>query len=82
MESAEVAENRVGLLAAAVAAGLAKSRGAARKLVQAKGLSVNGEVQDDPGRQLDFAEALHGRYYLLRRGKKHWRLLVRRPNGG
>ena len=82
MESAEVAENCVGLLAAAVAAGLAKSRGAARKLVQAKGLSVNGEVQDDPGRQLDFAEALHGRYYLLRRGKKHWRLLVRRPNGG
>ena len=82
MESVQVAEGRVGLLAAAAAAGLAKSRGAARKLVQAKGLSVNGEVQDDPSRQLDFAKALYGRYYLLRRGKKHWRLLVRRPNGG
>ena len=82
MESVAVAEDRMGLLAAAVAAGLAKSRGAARKLVEARGLSVNGEVQLDPSRQLDFAAALHGRYYLLRRGKKHWRLLVRRTDKG
>ena len=82
MESVSVAEDSLGLLSAAVAAGLAESRGAARKLVQAKGLSVNGEVQHDSSRQLDFAEALYGRYYLLRRGKKHWRLLVRRSSEG
>lgn len=82
VESVPVAEGSVGLLSAAVAAGLAASRGAARKLVEAKGLSVNGEVQHDPSRQLDFAAALYGRYYLLRRGKKHWCLLVRRPGKG
>ena len=76
IDSATVPERRLGLLAALVACGLAPSRGAARKLVAAKGVSVNGQVRDDPAHELDFADALHGRYYLLRRGKKHWRLLT------
>ena len=76
IDSAAVAERRLGLLAALVACGLAPSRGAARKLVAAKGVSVNGQVRDDPAHELDFADALHGRYYLLRRGKKNWRLLT------
>ncbi len=76
MESAAIPERRVGLLAALVASGLAPSRGAARKLVAAKGVSVNGQVRDDPAHELDFADALYGRYYLLRRGKKHWGMLT------
>ena len=76
IESAAIPERRLGLLAALVASGLAPSRGAARKLVVAKGVSVNGQVRDDPAHELDFADALHGRYYLLRRGKKNWRMLT------
>ena len=74
--SAAIPERRLGLLAALVDSGLAPSRGAARKLVAAKGVSVNGQVRDDPACELDFADALYGRYYLLRRGKKNWRMLT------
>ncbi|MCY4214753.1 MAG: tyrosine--tRNA ligase [Gammaproteobacteria bacterium] len=76
VEGAAIPERRVGLLAALVACGLASSRGAARQLVAAKGVSVNGRVCDDPGHELDFADALYGRYYLLRRGKRNWGMLT------
>jgi tyrosyl-tRNA synthetase len=68
----------VGLLAALADSGLAQSRGAARKMVQGKGVSVNGLVQDDAERELDWGDALFGRFYLLRRGKKNWHLLARK----
>lgn len=77
MGCTEVAEGRVGLLAVLADSGLANSRGAARKLVQGGGVSVNGVKVGDAGRELDFSDALHGKYYLLRRGKKHWHLLAR-----
>ena len=66
-----------GLLAALAQAGLAASVSAGRRLVRAGGVSVNGEVLRDTGRVLDFSDALYGRYYLLRRGKKSWHLLIR-----
>jgi tyrosyl-tRNA synthetase len=57
---------------ALVAAGLAASGGAARRLVQQGGVSVNG-TKVDPGddeRRLTTADALHGRFLLLRKGKR------------
>ena len=66
-----------GLLAAMVAAGLAASNSAARRLVQGGGVSVNGVVVDDPSMRLASAAALFGRYWMIRRGKRHWHLLVR-----
>ena len=66
-----------GLLSALADTGLAESKGQARKLVGAKGVRVNGVVRDDIEAELDFSDALFGRYYLLRRGKKSWHLLVR-----
>ena len=81
MDCTEVPEPQdprgTGLLAAVTHCNLADSLGAARRLVEAGGISVNGEVQHDSRRFLDFSDALHGRYYLLRRGKKSWHLLVR-----
>ena len=77
MDCTQLAEVSVGLLYAAAESGLVPSRGAARKLVQSKGLSVNGVVQEDSERNLDWSDALFGRFYLLRRGKKNWHLLVR-----
>ena len=78
MACTEVGVGEVGLLAALADSGLTPSRGAARKLIESSGLSINGQVQRDPGRVLDFSDALHGGYYLLRRGKKTWHLLARR----
>ena len=78
MACTEAGPGQAGLLAALADGGLTPSRGAARKLVESGGLSINGQVQRDPGRVLDFSDALHGRYYLLRRGKKTWHLLARR----
>ena len=78
MDGTEVVAGNPGLLAALADSGLARSRGEARRLVEAGGISVNGAVERDAGRVLDFSDALHGRYYLLRRGKKSWHLLVRR----
>ena len=65
-----------GLLEALASAGLAASNGAARQLVQAGGIQVNGEVATDATQRLLPEDALHGRYFAVRRGKKHWRLLV------
>ena len=67
-----------GLLAAMVAAGLAASNGAARRLVQGGGVCVNGTVVDDPSIRLEGATGLFGRYWMVRRGKRNWHLLVRR----
>ncbi|TDJ40725.1 MAG: tyrosine--tRNA ligase [Gammaproteobacteria bacterium] len=70
-------DSAIGLLTAMVDADLAPSRGAARKLVRNNGVRVNGIVQIDQDRELDWQDALYGNYYLLRRGKKNWHLLVR-----
>ena len=67
---------RTGLLTAMVVAGLATSNGAARKLVQGGGVYINGAAVVEPTMQFDAAMALHGRYFLLRRGKRNWHLFT------
>jgi len=67
----------VGLLTAMVEAGLTKSAGEARKLVQANGIKLNGDSIDDVGRVLTFEDALFKRFYLLRKGKKNYHLIAR-----
>ena len=75
METTAVAPGE-GLLRALTRAGLAASNGAARRLVTAGGVWVNGAPETDPARRLCAETALHGRYHLVRRGRKHWRMLV------
>ena len=65
-----------GLLTAMATGGLAASNGAARQLVRGGGVYVNGVAVTDPAMQLDAATALHGRYFLVRRGKRNWHLLT------
>jgi len=57
---------------ALTAGGLAPSGGAARRLVQQSGVSVNNVKLDpaDADRLLTAADALHGRYVLLRKGRR------------
>ena len=75
MDATRVAPG-TGLLAALTAAGLAKSNGAARRLVAANGVRLNGEGVTDPGLSLDASGALFGRYHVVRRGRKSWHLVV------
>ena len=75
MDATRVAPG-TGLLAALTTAGLAKSNGAARRLVDANGVRLNGEGVTDPGLNLDANGALFGRYHVVRRGRKSWHLIV------
>ncbi len=78
MDSTTIESDTVGLLALIADSGLAPSRGQARKLVAGKGIRINGEVKSDTELELDFSDALFEKYYLLRRGKKNWHLVVRK----
>lgn len=59
---------------------LAASKGEARRALAQGGVYVNGERADD-GRRLVASDLLHGRYVLLRRGKKAYGLLDGSANG-
>jgi len=71
----------VALLQALVDSGLAVTPrgevtiGQARKLVQGNSVSVNGEKVTDVERQLQRADALFGRYFVLQKGKKNHHLI-------
>ncbi|MBP1705827.1 MAG: Tyrosyl-tRNA synthetase [Chloroflexi bacterium] len=62
--------------------GAARSRGDARRLVEQGGLQVNGRPVGDPAATFGRDDLLAGRYLLVRRGKREYRLLVRRPGDG
>ena len=63
-----------------VRVGLASSLGDARRQVEQGGLSVNGQ-RIEPGRQLGSDDVLHGRWILLRKGKRGWAALEVEPAG-
>ena len=66
-----------GLLSVMTEAGLARSVGEARKLVQGGGVRLNGEVVSDVRKTLTFDDAFYGRYVVIRRGKKVYHLVTR-----
>ncbi len=76
LETTAVASGE-GLLTAMAQAGVAKSTGEARKLVQGGGVRLDGQVVEDATRTVDFADGLFGKYHVLRRGKKVYHLLVK-----
>lgn len=66
---AEVASG-VTIVDALVATGLADSRSAARRAVNDGGAYVNNERVHDPDQTLDSPSLLHGRWAVVRKGKK------------
>ncbi|QUG75548.1 tyrosine--tRNA ligase [Erwinia sp. E602] len=60
---------------ALVDADLAPSRGQARKLIYAKSVSINGELQTNSEYGFSDADRLFGQYTVLRRGKKNYSLV-------
>jgi tyrosyl-tRNA synthetase len=77
--SARLARSELPGLGAAellVKAGLASSKGDARRGIQGKGFSVNGEPFDSADQRLGAPDLLAGRYLMLQKGKKSYALLV------
>jgi tyrosyl-tRNA synthetase len=64
------------VLDALVRAGLATSRGDARRGIAGKGFLVNGETIAAPERTLGEPDLLHGRYLMVQKGKRNHALLV------
>jgi tyrosyl-tRNA synthetase len=64
------------VLDALVKAGLATSKGDARRGIQGKGFLVNGETIAAPERTLGPADVLHGAYVMLQKGKRNHALLL------
>ncbi|HEY4375660.1 MAG TPA: tyrosine--tRNA ligase [Acidimicrobiales bacterium] len=58
-----------------VAAGLSASKGEARRAIEQGGAYVNNQATAQ-GRQLNSADLLHGRWILLRRGKKAFAMVA------
>jgi tyrosyl-tRNA synthetase len=58
-----------------VEAGLASSKGDARRALEQGAVSVNG-ARVGAGASIDAGAVLHGRYVLLRKGKRSYALLV------
>lgn len=81
MPSTRIAEGECDILHALVHTGLALTPrgevtiGQARKFVQEGAVLVNGEKVASAEQLLSRANALYGKYHLLRRGKKHFNLL-------
>jgi tyrosyl-tRNA synthetase len=59
-----------------VASGLASSKGDARRAITQGAISVNGR-KAGPDEAVGAGELLHDRFVLLRKGKRHYALLVR-----
>lgn len=74
MDRSEIAAGTT-VVNAAAECGLAKSRGNARQLVKNGAIIVNDQPVDDAEMVLSPANALFGKYHLMRRGRKTWCLL-------
>jgi tyrosyl-tRNA synthetase len=55
--------------------GLVKSKSEGRKAVEGGGVYLNGVRETDAARRIGTADLLHGRYLVLRRGKKQYHLV-------
>ncbi len=75
--TARVEDGRMALIDAVVAAGLAKSKGEARRAVEQGGIYLNGDRESDVGRTLAEGDWVHDRNLLVRKGKKDFALLRR-----
>ena len=60
---------------ALVVAGLAPSKGEAKRLVQGGGVAVNNVRADDARKSITASDFIDGRVLVLRKGAKHYHLI-------
>jgi tyrosyl-tRNA synthetase len=70
----EALADGIDLVGVLVRTGLASSAGDARRQLEQRGISVNGE-KVEPGRTLGPSDLLGGRWVLVRKGKRGWAAL-------
>lgn len=68
-------EDGTGLVDVLIAAGAAKSRSDARKLIQQGSVSLNGVRIQDLNTVLNRADAISQEFFILKKGKKNWFVL-------
>lgn len=68
-------EDGTGLIDALIAAGAAKSKSDARKLIQQGSVALNGEKASDLNAVLNKADAVNNEFFILKKGKKNWYVL-------
>ena len=72
------AEESVPLVNALIETGLSSSKREARTMIKQNAISVNGEKVQDTEATIETVNALHQRYTVIRRGKKHYALIKHR----
>ena len=75
MASGDLAGEGVDVVSFLADAGAVKSRGEARRLVEAGGVRLGNERVDGTGRRVTAADALHGELVVVRMGKKRVHLV-------
>ena len=75
LDRARLDGDGVGLVDVLAESGLVASKSAARQAVTQGGVAVNGRVEAAVDRRLGPADLLHGRFVVLRRGKRHYHLI-------
>jgi tyrosyl-tRNA synthetase len=71
----QIGGDGIGLVDLLTRAGLAPSKGEARRLVQGGGVYVNNRRATDPATRVTWAEAIEGRLLILRKGQREQRLV-------
>jgi tyrosyl-tRNA synthetase len=74
LEKAKLAGG-ISIVELAVHSGLAPSKNEARRLVESGGVYLNNRRVGDTKKMLSLSDALHGRFLVLRRGQKEFRLV-------
>jgi len=75
VEKAKLEGAGLGIVELAVLSGIAQSKGEARRLLEGGGVYINNRRAGEIGNTLSLAHALHGRFLVLRRGQKEFRLV-------
>jgi tyrosyl-tRNA synthetase len=75
VEKAKLSGKGMSILDLAVLGGLAASKGEARRLIEGGGVYLNNRRVSESAKMVTAADALHGRFLVLRRGQREFRLV-------
>jgi tyrosyl-tRNA synthetase len=75
VEKSRLREKSMSMVDFSVLAGLAPSKGEARRLIEAGGIYLNNRRINDAKQSVSLDDSLHGRFLVLRRGQKEFRLV-------
>ena len=72
---AEFADGGVGVIDLFANAGLAASKGEARRLLRGGGLRTNNVVVSEEDQRVTMDDAIDGKVFVLRKGRKHYHVV-------